>query len=80
MSSWQEEVSEKLSRHLGLFDLLALGVGGTVGSGVFVLAGAIAYDDEHPAGPSVVLSFLISVSILHQWQGVSGKISPRLGL
>ena len=58
----QEEATDKLTRHMTLFDLLAIGVGGTVGSGVFVLAGSIAYATEYPAGPSVVLSFLAAVS------------------
>lgn len=42
---------------MGLYDLLAVGIGGTVGSGVFVLAGEIANAPDLPAGPSVVLSF-----------------------
>lgn len=37
-----ETQTEKLKRHLSLFDLLAIGIGGTVGSGVFVLSGLIA--------------------------------------
>lgn len=35
-------------------------VGGTVGSGVFVLAGEIANSESLPAGPSVTLSFLFA--------------------
>jgi APA family basic amino acid/polyamine antiporter len=57
-----EEVADKLERRLGLMDLLAIGIGGTVGSGVFVLAGAIANAKENPAGPAVVISFLLAVS------------------
>jgi len=57
----QEEVGDRLTRHMTLFDLLAIGIGGTVGSGVMVLSGSIAYATEYPAGPSVVLSFLGSV-------------------
>ena len=37
-----EETESKLTRHLTLFDLLCIGIGGTVGSGVFVLCGHIA--------------------------------------
>jgi APA family basic amino acid/polyamine antiporter len=44
-------------RHLGLWDLVSIGVGGTVGSGIFVLAGLIAHEY---AGPSTFLSFLLS--------------------
>jgi amino acid transporter len=44
-------------RHLNLFDLISIGVGGTVGSGIFVLAGMIARDY---AGPSTCISFLMS--------------------
>jgi basic amino acid/polyamine antiporter, APA family len=52
-----EENAEKLERTLSLTDLLAIGIGGTVGSGVFVLAGLIAHDY---AGPGVVWSWLIA--------------------
>ena len=45
-----------LDRSLTLFDLLAIGVGGTVGSGVFVLTGTIAHSY---AGPGVVFSWII---------------------
>ena len=44
-------------RHLTLFDLVSVGVGGTIGSGVFVLTGYIAH---HYAGPATTLSFAIS--------------------
>lgn len=44
----------ELHRHLRLFDLVCIGVGGTVGSGIFVLCGLIARDF---AGPATFLSW-----------------------
>lgn len=48
---------QHLHRHLSLFDLVSIGVGGTIGSGIFVLNGLIA---NQYAGPSTFLSWIIS--------------------
>lgn len=44
-------------RCLNLWDLLALGAGGTLGVGVHVVTGSVALS---VAGPSVVISFVIA--------------------
>lgn len=50
----------QLDKTLGAFDLMLLGVGAIVGTGIFILPGTVAA--EH-AGPGIVFSFIIAAIV-----------------
>src|ERR1700689_5917334 len=53
----KEASAEGLKRALGIPSLIAFGIGGIIGTGIFVLTGLAAA--EH-AGPAIVISFIIA--------------------
>ena len=68
-----------LARCLGLWDILAIGISSTLGSGIYVLAGVIV---TKYAGPGILISFLIA-GVATGFSGLSyaelGARVPRSG-
>ncbi|KAK8482411.1 hypothetical protein V6N13_022149 [Hibiscus sabdariffa] len=55
-SSSANASGNSLVRRLGVFDLLLLGIGASIGAGIFVVTGTVARD----AGPGVTVSFILA--------------------
>lgn len=58
----KESQESSLKRSLGVFDLVMLGIGAIIGTGIFVLTGEAAAGTEHAlgAGPALTISFIIT--------------------
>ncbi|KAK4282078.1 hypothetical protein QN277_013498 [Acacia crassicarpa] len=54
----QENSSHGLSRRLGIFDLILIGIGASIGAGIFVITGTVARD----TGPGLFPNFLLLFS------------------
>ncbi|CAI9101270.1 OLC1v1038553C1 [Oldenlandia corymbosa var. corymbosa] len=55
-TSVRTDSGQGLIRRLSLFDLILLGIGASIGAGIFVVTGTVARD----AGPAVTISFIIA--------------------
>ncbi|KAJ2737789.1 hypothetical protein H4S06_006559, partial [Coemansia sp. BCRC 34490] len=53
----REGAGTQMRRVLGRLDLIAVGIGAIIGSGIFVLTGIAAAEN---AGPAVIVSFVIA--------------------
>ena len=58
-SSTASTTHSVLPRSLGAFDLTLIGIGASIGSGIFVLSG-VALEE---AGPGVVVSFMVAAAV-----------------
>lgn len=50
----------QLKKTLGAFDLILLGVGAIVGTGIFILPGTVA---ANHSGPAIIISFIIAAIV-----------------
>ena len=57
MEQAKDTSEHSLRRALGPFNLIALGIGAIIGTGIFVLTGPVA---ATAAGPAIVLSFIVA--------------------
>src|ERR1039457_1404953 len=74
IADYQEEAAGRhLVRALGIPALIAFGIGGIIGTGIFVLTGLAAA--QH-AGPAIVISFIIA-GIGCMFAGLSIRNSQR---
>jgi APA family basic amino acid/polyamine antiporter len=55
-----EGESHEMRRHLGAFNLTAIGIGAIIGAGIFVITGTAAADY---AGPGIILSFILAAIV-----------------
>ena len=59
-SDTDDSPKESLKKCLTLWNLIVIGVGATIGAGVYILAGEVA---RQKAGPGVTLSFIVAAII-----------------
>jgi APA family basic amino acid/polyamine antiporter len=57
-----DRAEHRLKRTLTVWDLIGIGIGGIIGTGIFVLIGTATVGDAHRlgAGPGIILSFILS--------------------
>ncbi|MFA6578166.1 MAG: amino acid permease [Elusimicrobiota bacterium] len=56
------ESGHRLKKVLGPFDVTMIGIGAIIGAGIFTMVGeaAVGASSGHPAGPALILSFLLT--------------------
>lgn len=54
------ETDKKFAKTLSAFDLVALGIGAVIGTGIFILPGTVA---ATKAGPGIILSFVLAAIV-----------------